>query len=50
MGHQTVLIEEWGRNLKRPGTQAIIVVAAAALVAGGCFYVARLLDQSGRTR
>src|ERR1700678_1670520 len=43
-GQQAGLIKEWAEDLKRPGTQAVIVVVAAALVAGGCFYFARLLD------
>jgi hypothetical protein len=43
-GKQGELIEDWSNDLKQPGTQAIIIVVAAALVAGGCFYFARLLD------
>jgi hypothetical protein len=43
-GKQAVLIDEWLADLKRPGTQAVIIVVTAALVAGGCFYFARLLD------
>jgi hypothetical protein len=46
-GKQTVVVDEWGRTLKRPGTQAGIVVVTAVLVAGACFYFARLLDRSG---
>ena len=30
-------------ELKQPGTQMFLIAAAAAAVAGGCFYVARLL-------
>src|SRR5580658_2580345 len=45
-GKQSVLIDNWTQDLKKPGTQAVIVVVAAALVAGGCFYFARLLDAS----
>jgi hypothetical protein len=48
MGKQTVLVDEWGRDLKRPGTKAAIIVVTAALVAAGCFYFARLLDQAGQ--
>jgi hypothetical protein len=47
LGKQPILMEGLGRNLKRPGTQAVIIVVTAALVAGGCFYVARLLDHAG---
>jgi len=43
-GKQGELIEDWSNDLKQPGTQAIIIVVAAALIAGGCFYFARLLD------
>jgi hypothetical protein len=45
-GHQTVLLDEWGQALKQPGTQAVIIVVTTALVAGGCFYFARLLDRA----
>ena len=45
-GQPAVLLEQWGRDLKRPGTQAGIVVVTAVLVAGGCFYFARLLDRA----
>lgn len=44
-GNQAVLVQKWADELKQPGTQALIIVVAAALVAGGCFYIARLLDQ-----
>jgi hypothetical protein len=43
-GKQGELIEDLSNDLKQPGTQAIIIIAAAALVAGGCFYFARLPD------
>jgi hypothetical protein len=43
-GKQTLLIKEWFDDLKQPGTQACIIFVMAALVAGGCFYCARLLD------
>jgi hypothetical protein len=45
-GKQAGLIQEWSDDLKRPGTQAVMVVVAAILVAGGCFYFARLLDST----
>jgi hypothetical protein len=45
-GKQSVLIDNWTHELKRPGTQALVVVVTAALVAGGCFYFARLLDRA----
>ena len=43
-GKQGELIQDWSNDLKQPGTQAVIIILAAALVAGGCFYFARLLD------
>jgi hypothetical protein len=49
-GKQGELIEDWSNDLKQPGTQAIIIVVAAALVAGGCFYFARLLDYDDEAR
>jgi flagellar basal body-associated protein FliL len=48
-GKQGELIEDWSNDLKQPGTQAILIVVATALIAGGCFYFARLLD-SDETR
>lgn len=48
MGKEPMLMEELGRILKRPGTQAGIIVVTAALVAGGCFYIARLLDHASQ--
>jgi hypothetical protein len=43
-GKQGELIEDLTNDLKRPGTQAVIIILTAALVAGCCFYFARLLD------
>jgi hypothetical protein len=43
-GKQGELIEDLTNDLKRPGTQAAIIILTAALVAGCCFYFARLLD------
>lgn len=44
-GQQGIIVQSWADDLKRPGTQAVIIVVAAALAAGGCFYVSRLLDR-----
>jgi hypothetical protein len=49
-GKQGELIEDWSNDLKQPGTQAVIIVVAAALIAGGCFYFARLSDYDDETR
>jgi flagellar basal body-associated protein FliL len=47
-GQQGVMVQEWSNDLKEPGTRAVIIVVAAALVAGGCFYFAWLLDKDGQ--
>ena len=49
-GKQGELIEDWSNDLKQPGTQAVIIIVAAALFSGGCFYFARLLDYDAETR
>jgi hypothetical protein len=46
-GKQGEFIEELTNDLKQPGTQAIIISAASVIVASGCFYFARLLDNDG---
>jgi len=43
-GKQGELIEDFSNDLKQPGTQAGIILAATVAIAGGCFYFARLLD------
>jgi len=43
-GKSGVLIDELENDLKQPGTQAIIITVVSAIVAGGCFYFARLVD------
>jgi hypothetical protein len=43
-GRQGRLIEDLTNSLKQPGTQAFLVVAAAAVIATGCFYFARHLE------
>jgi hypothetical protein len=43
-GKSGELIEDWFNDLKQPGTQAIIIAGAAIVIAAGCFYFARLLD------
>ncbi|HEY3863881.1 MAG TPA: hypothetical protein VGO59_18545 [Verrucomicrobiae bacterium] len=50
MGNETVVIGEWGRALKRPGTQACIILFAGALASGACFYFAGLVDKAGETK
>ena len=42
-GQQGVIVQGWSDDLKKPGTQAVIIVAATLLVAGCCLYIASLL-------
>jgi len=46
-GKQAGLIREWTADLKRPGTQAAVIIVVAALVAGGCIYFGSLADSRG---
>lgn len=46
-GRQGAMIEEFDVALKRPRTQAILILIGAVLVAGGCWYCGHLLDQDG---
>ena len=49
-GRMGTFIEDWSEDLKRPGTQASLILGFSVVVAGGCFYFARLLrsnDQPG---
>jgi hypothetical protein len=47
-GKQGQLIEDLKNSLKQPGTQAMLTVAAAGVVATGCFYFARLLANEAK--
>jgi flagellar basal body-associated protein FliL len=49
-GKMGPVIEEWFNDLKQPGTQATIIVVVSTLIAGGCFYFARLLDHDDEPR
>ena len=49
-GKMGLLIEDWSGQLKQPGTQAIIIVVVSTLVALGCFYFARLLENDDAER
>jgi peptidoglycan/LPS O-acetylase OafA/YrhL len=48
-GKSGLLIEEWSNDLKQPSTQAIIIASASILIALGCFYFARLLENGDGT-
>jgi hypothetical protein len=43
-GQMGTLVEDWSEDLKRPGTQAVLILSCSALVAGGCFYFSRLIE------
>jgi hypothetical protein len=43
-GKTGVIVNDLWGDLSRPGTQALLIAAGAGVVAGGCFYFARLLD------
>jgi flagellar basal body-associated protein FliL len=49
-GKQGEFIEDLTDDLKQPGMQAIIIGVTTALIAGGCFYFARLLDYDDEAR
>jgi hypothetical protein len=43
-GNQAAVVQQWSDELKRPGAEAAMAIVAAALLAGGCFYLARLIE------
>jgi hypothetical protein len=43
-GNMGLLIQDLLDDLKRPGTQTIIIVVVATIVSFGCFHFARWLD------
>ena len=43
-GKQGQLLQDLNESLKQPGTQAILIVVTAAVLAAGCLHVARRLD------
>ena len=46
-GKQGLLLEDLKEDLRQPGNQAFLLAAAAAALAGGCFYLARLWAEDG---
>jgi hypothetical protein len=40
-GDMGLLAQEWYDDLKRPGTQAAIILGISGLLAAGCFFFAR---------
>jgi len=48
-GKMGTFIEDWSDDLKRPGTQASLIMGFSLIIAGGCFYFARLLGNDDQT-
>jgi hypothetical protein len=48
-GKSGTVIQDWLDDLKQPGTQAILIAVVSALIAAGCFYFARLMDNNDVT-
>jgi hypothetical protein len=46
-GKQGLLLEDLKEDLQQPGNQAFLIAAAAAVLSGGCFYLARLWAEDG---
>jgi hypothetical protein len=47
-GKMGTVIEDWSEDLKRPGTQASLILGFTFVIAGGCFYFARLLGNEDK--
>ena len=43
-GNQGAVVQQWSDELKRPGCEAAVAIVATALLSGGCFYFARLIE------
>jgi hypothetical protein len=43
-GKQGQLVDDFSNSLKQPGTQAVLVVIAAAVAALGCYQYSRMLE------
>ncbi len=48
-GKMGALLDDWTDDLKRPGTQMVLIAGFSVLIAGGCFYFARLLEYDDKT-
>ena len=44
-GKMGTLVNDWLDDLKRPGTQATLILLVSGSLAAGCFYFAPWLDQ-----
>ena len=49
-GNQAGVIQQWSDELKKPGVEALIVLGATTLFAGGCIYFARLIENDAGPR
>lgn len=49
-GKSGLLIDDLCESLKRPGTQAVLIASFSALIASGCFYLARFPERTVETR
>jgi hypothetical protein len=47
-GQQGLLMEDLINDLKQPGTQAVLIVTAAVILAAGCFYFAHILAEEAK--
>jgi len=47
-GRQGTMIMEFNAALERPQTQVILILILSALVAGGCWMIARLMERDGK--
>ena len=47
-GKQGKLIVDLTHSLKQPGTQAVLIIVAAAGIAAACFYFARILEAEAK--
>jgi hypothetical protein len=46
LGRMGLLTNDLLTELQHPGVQALLIAGAAALVAGGCFYIAHLMERT----
>lgn len=47
-GKQGQLIEDFNDSLKQPGTQALLILGVAVVVAAGAFHLARVVEAEAR--
>ena len=47
-GKEGVLMDDMLNGLKQPDTQAFLIVVATVIMAAGCFYFARILEEEAQ--